>query len=123
MSIPKKLKSLRTGTRGCRMTAYVDLSSGMVLRASAKSEMKQETLDAHAAAARALVGQGGPDVASALIGPVEEAVILGPETATMYLASQRDPTDGLAIEARPRTDLVALLAAALDALETHEVQA
>ena len=122
MNIAERLDSMRKAFPAFSTLAYADISTGMILYASAESELRQEHLDALCATAvEMLQGAAATQVAQALgaedAGDIHEAIIMEPGEIGIFLKSTCNPADALCCVGRPSIDLAAFRSLARDHLD------
>lgn len=116
ISFSDELNALRTGLKGCRLAAYADLSTRMVLRVSADPKPRQEEIDALCSlAATCLDSSGLPDFFDGEA-PFT-AQIAGAEESQFFIRSLSDPSDALILIVAEPVKQASVWAAAQDLLD------
>ena len=95
MGIVERLDAMRTATRGCRLAAFGDLRTRLVLRASAEKSWPQERLDELCTLAADSVGQAdGGGMAELFAGaPLDEAIVLGRDGIRLFIRPANGESD------------------------------
>lgn len=114
MTIKDLLDELRSAVPDCRLAAYVDLGSALVLSASASAMPQQETLDGLAdTAARLLpLDSGG----SARPGAPDQAVLTSAGDLLVLARSAGEPCDVICCKCADTADIDTVLSGARAAL-------
>jgi hypothetical protein len=113
MGIAEQLNALRADFPACRVATFADLSSGLVLFASAASRMPQERLDALSGRARALLAGPSAEAGAALLGaPVGHAVGSDGEALLVLVRSPAEPDEALICHCDADIDIAAFKARA-----------
>mgnify|MGYP001799989803 CR=1 FL=1 len=115
MDITEPLAMLRRDIPGCHVAAFLDLSARMTLAHDARSKAPQERLDGLADRAQRLLSVPGLSVP-------DHAVALSPENFELFLRTNENSDDGLALVCGVDTDLDAALTQAramLTGLNSH----
>ena len=117
MGLADQLNALRRDIAGCRIAAFADLSSGLVLFASAEGRVPQERLDA--LCKRAMAVLSGPAAAAApLLGtPVGRAAVPDEDGVLVILRMPNEPNEALVFHCDLGVDLPAVMARAARELE------
>ena len=122
MSIAETLETLRQSHAGCNVAALADLTSRIVLRASAEPAPRQEVLSVLAATAHTNLSDDLADVAKAAMGSdarVDTAIVLHQDSTQVFVASHSNPSDALLFDADTSVEPIALADAARAALARH----
>ncbi len=117
-SVQRTLDDLRASLGGCRLTAFVDLQSQLVLSHSAAERHAQESLDdLAAAAARMLALDSDAKADVQLLGALpDEALTLTAADTTLFLRSPVATTEALVCICPPTAVPEELLRAAAGAI-------
>ncbi len=114
MELAEKLDDLRLKFPGCRTLAFADISTGMVLCASAADHLRQEHLDSLCStAAEMLNGSIAKPVCDAFADNentgIFQAIIIEPTEIGIFLKSRHNPADALCCVCAPTIELGAFL--------------
>lgn len=115
MSVTDALDAMRSELSGCSLVAYTDLSSGLVLSASAIGQPGQEELDTLSGAARQaltdVLADGARSVWSASDpqAPAETAMLLTAAEARVFIRSPGEAPEALLCVCAPDSDLNAVV--------------
>ncbi len=111
MGIAEQLNGVRRDFPGCRVAAFADLSSRLVLFTSADARLPQDRLDAFCARAGALfTGPAGQAGAALLGAPVERAVVPDGDAVFVFVRSPDEPDEAVICQCDADTDPAALSA-------------
>lgn len=122
MSISETLDTLRQSHAGCKVAAFADLTSRIVLRASAETTPRQEVLSVLAAAAHNTLASDLAEMAQAATGSetrIDTAFVLRQNSAQVFVAASANASDALLFDAGGETDLEALAEAGRIALNAQ----
>lgn len=116
MGITEELDDLRASLPACRFIVLADLSSRMVLCASAEIPLPQENYDALCINAADLFSSPAYSLALRELGAKDgdgaEAILADASGTQVYVFSTRSSDDALCFQCGPEVDLVSLIAAA-----------
>jgi hypothetical protein len=119
MGIADQLNALRADFPACRVATFADLSSGLVLFASAASRMPQDRLDALSSRARALLAGPAAEAAGALLGAaVEHGVASEGEGLVVVVRSPVEPDEAMISHCDEGLDVAAFTARAAQELSS-----
>lgn len=94
ISFEKQLDALRETLGDCRLAAYADLSTRMVLRVSADKRPPREEIDALCDLAAQFLD--GPSLPALFDGEAPyTALLAGPQESRFFIRSLSEPTDAL----------------------------
>jgi hypothetical protein len=110
MGIAEQLNAIRRDFEGCRLATFADLSSGIVLFASAEGRVPQEHLEALGARARTLLSQ--PAVTGLLPAPIDLAVAPEDEGLLVIVRAPQEPDEALVFRCDDDIDLASFMARA-----------
>ena len=114
MNVAAELEEMRSGLAGCSLVAFTDLSSQLVLCASAASKPVQEELNALSEAANMALDGAFAEGAAPLWAdggdvPAETAVLLTGAEVRVFLRSPAKPNEALVCVCAPDTELDAVV--------------
>lgn len=107
MGIADQLNALRGDVAGCRIAAFADLASGLVLAASADGRVPQERLDALCRRATSVLSGTAPAASSLLAGQVDRAMLPDGDGILVILRVPEEPDEALVFQCDRDIDLVA----------------
>jgi hypothetical protein len=109
MGIAEQLNGVRRDFPGCRVAAFADLSSRVVLFASSDARLPQDRLDAFCARAGALLAGPAGQAGAALLGtPVERVLLPEADGIFVFVRSPDEPDEAVICQCDADTDPVAL---------------
>lgn len=113
MTVNEELETLRADRPGCDLVGYADLGSGMVLTSVGRNSRPRELMDALAAEAVALLDgaslPGLVDLLSPDADRLDEAVVMAPDRAHVFVRSPVEPGEAIVVVCTPATPLDALI--------------
>lgn len=113
MGIADQLNAMRRDFTDCRMAAFADLASGLVLFTSSEVRVPQERLDAFCGRARAIFSGQTGEAASRIMGaPVQQAVLPEGEGLLVLVRSSSEPDEALLCQCTADIDLSPFMARA-----------
>jgi hypothetical protein len=118
MGIGDQLNALRGDVAGCRIAAFADLASGLVLYASADGRVPQERLDALCRRATSVLSGTAPAAAALLAAPVDRAVVPDGDGILVILRAPDEPDEALVFHCDRDIDLAAFTTRAARELAT-----
>ena len=110
MKIAEKIEALSDAHDACRMVAFADLSSQMVLCSATKEKVGQEKLDALCKKTVNVFSDPFETLSTSIIGGLNEAIVAGPDGVLICLRSETVPDDALCCMCDDTMDLDAFLA-------------
>lgn len=120
MNVTEELDAMRAEVSGCKLVAFTDLSSQLVLCASAVSNPIQDEMNALSAAAHlALDGAYAEGAAPIWNGdaPAEIAMLLTGEEARVFIRSPANPSEALICVCAPDTTLESVVSSGRSTLD------
>ncbi|MDA8747213.1 hypothetical protein N9M66_03275 [Litoreibacter sp.] len=110
MNISDSLDALRGKFSGCLTVAYADISTGMVLSASAQAHLNQEHLDALCTTASEMLAGGTARRFSAVLAgdqeeDIQQAIIFESSEVGLFYKSTSSPNEALCCACLPDIDL------------------
>lgn len=110
MSVKTTLENLRKATPGCRVAAFVDLHTSMVLASDADSPVPQEDLDALAAGAASLFQTLDPALVPVLTAASQghglcQASLTGRDRSLIAVRTDGAAQEAICCELGPSADL------------------
>ncbi len=116
MGLTEELDDLRASLPGCRFIVFADLSSRMVLCASAEVPLPQENYDALCTSAADLFSSPAFGLAFRKLGAKDgvgaEAILADALGTQIFVFGTQSSDDALCFQCGPEIDLVALIDAA-----------
>lgn len=113
--IADELDALCDSFEGCRVLAFADLSTQMILVTNASASLQREALDDLCAeAACLLTGKGNPALGTTA---AQSAMVLGKTEARIFVRAASEPQDALCCICSPEADIAGLTRAAADCLD------
>lgn len=124
MDVSEALAALRTDLPGCSMTAYADLTTGVVLSSSAAVPPAREQLDDLAATAALTLDGSLAESAKPATGesPAGAAIAMTSNDLRLFLRSEANPAEALICVLAAGSDAESALTrsrAALDTIAAH----
>lgn len=117
MGVVQKLATVTAGFPAARAVVFADLSSSMVLASQGRAEVTQELLDRLCRQARASFDDPLFGLSVQAFGEPRCAVVMGPETVSVFVRSETDPADALCCLCDHGIDLAGFVAKLRDTLE------
>lgn len=115
ISFEQELDALRERLGGCRLAAFADISTRMVLRVSAEGRPRREEVDALCdLAARCLDGKAMPQLFDG--DPPYSVLIAAQEESRYFIRSLADPSDALLLIVAEPSEQAKVWSAAQDLL-------
>lgn len=118
ISISDELDALRSRLNGCRLAAFADISTKMVLRVSADPKPRQEEIEAMCDLAAGCLDSKSLPTFFDGEAPFT-AVVAGKTESQFFIRSLTDPSDALIVIVAEPVEQTQVWAAAQDLLDHH----